>query len=270
MVFATEMPLMSLVLYSQTHGCWKLTDFGSASQATSKRLNTTCFLRGTESYRSPEVLEHGRFNNRAHLFALGCIIFEIVTGRKRFSSDWAVLQYSQNENLRSSELWPRSPGQSHLHRLGRLTSFLLAADPKARPGAVETSRLLLDIHRGRDPVRESNGSASELDIFLEDAEKSTYPRQNSSKSNLHFDYIVSPSTSIRWVPSPEHSRTRSPNQSRDQVITILWTMVGLRRISCTRVKFSTPLNGIYDGLRTIPMVIAEPRQYVSIDFSSHS
>jgi len=189
MVFATEMPLMSLVLYSQTHGCWKLTDFGSASQATSKRLNTTCFLRGTDSYRSPEVLEHGRFNNRADLFALGCIIFEIVTGRKRFSSDWAVLQYSQNENLRSSELWPRSPGQSHLHRLGRLTSFLLAADPKARPGAVETSRLLLDIHRGRDPVRESNGSASELDIFLEDAEKSdvstTEQLQVQSAFRLH-------------------------------------------------------------------------------------
>ena len=59
-------------------------DFGSASKATSKRLNTTYKARGTESYRAPEVLENNRFNNPADIFALGCIIYEILTGRKPF------------------------------------------------------------------------------------------------------------------------------------------------------------------------------------------
>jgi len=48
------------VLYSRRDGCWKLTDFGSASVATSKGLVTTSLPGGTASYWVPEVLKYIR------------------------------------------------------------------------------------------------------------------------------------------------------------------------------------------------------------------
>lgn len=49
-------PLLTLVLYSEQYKCWKIADFGTASTATSKRLNTTRYARGTAGYRAPEIL----------------------------------------------------------------------------------------------------------------------------------------------------------------------------------------------------------------------
>src|SRR5579871_6842073 len=123
------------VLFSERHRCWKLADFGSASQASSKRLNTTHLSRGTESYRAPEVLKDGLFNNRSDIFALGCIIFEIITGQKLFASDWEVLQYAEGSKCVFPDLWPSAASGSRLYMLRRLASTLLEIDPMSRPGA---------------------------------------------------------------------------------------------------------------------------------------
>ena len=64
----------------------------------SKCLVTTNLLRGTESYRAPEILTNQKSNNRADIFALGCIIFEIITSEKLFSSDWKVQEYGEKGN----------------------------------------------------------------------------------------------------------------------------------------------------------------------------
>src|SRR5437667_3367776 len=48
---------LTIVLYSEKSRCWKIADFGTASRATSKRLNTTRYSRGTAGYRAPEILD---------------------------------------------------------------------------------------------------------------------------------------------------------------------------------------------------------------------
>jgi serine/threonine protein kinase len=88
------------VLFSESRKCWKITDFGTASEATSKHMNTTRYARGTASYRAPEVIaEDSRFNNRADIWALGCIIYEMSTGVRLFRDDYSVLQYSATKML---------------------------------------------------------------------------------------------------------------------------------------------------------------------------
>jgi serine/threonine protein kinase len=142
------------VLFSSSHNCWKLADFGSSSQATSKRLHTTCLSRGTQGYRAPEVLEHpaGHFNSRSDMFSFGCIIVELVTGQKLFESDLDVVRFAERPSW-ATELpscWPKSNFNEPLYRLRRLTTKLIAAKPSSRLGSLEMRIRLQDIRNGVD------------------------------------------------------------------------------------------------------------------------
>jgi serine/threonine protein kinase len=164
------------VLFSKRHDCWKLTDFGSASQATSKRLNTTQFTRGTESYRAPEVLQLARFNNRTDIFAIGCIIFEMLTAQKLFPNDWAVLQYVQSDTSILTSRWPPYLPETRLHWLGAITSSLLARDPISRPAAIRTKRMLQAIRTGVNPFDQLQDLTFEDDGFIEEESNFISPR----------------------------------------------------------------------------------------------
>jgi serine/threonine protein kinase len=93
------------VLYSETDECWKITDFGTATEATSKHFNTTRYSRGTACYRAPELIrEDPKFNNKVDIWALGCILYELSTGCKLFSGDFAVIECSSARATSSLQL----------------------------------------------------------------------------------------------------------------------------------------------------------------------
>jgi serine/threonine protein kinase len=82
------------VLYSIDEDAWKLADFGFTAPGTSSVCVPTQTSRGTPSYRAPELLRDNPFyTNKSDIWALGCILFELVTSKKAFSADWAVVQY---------------------------------------------------------------------------------------------------------------------------------------------------------------------------------
>jgi serine/threonine protein kinase len=94
------------VLYSERDACWKITDFGTATEATSKHFNTTRYPRGTACYRAPELIrEDPKYNNKVDIWALGCILYEISTGYKLFSSDFAVLECSSAGAIKFPVAW---------------------------------------------------------------------------------------------------------------------------------------------------------------------
>src|SRR5438105_14010727 len=90
-----------LVLYSFRNQLWKIADFGTTSEATSKQFCTTRYSRGSASYRAPEILDqqNPKYNNKAYICALGCSIYEVFTGTSAFSSDLAFLTYSFQQEL---------------------------------------------------------------------------------------------------------------------------------------------------------------------------
>ena len=63
---------------------------------TSKKALTTRYASGTPCYRAPELLqEFSEYNNKADIFAIGCILFELVTnGKKAFASDHIIHEYA--------------------------------------------------------------------------------------------------------------------------------------------------------------------------------
>jgi len=124
-------------------------------------------MRGTDSYRAPEILDSNKYNSRSDIFALGCINYEIITGRPLFTSDWAVQRYAETGISIFPDQWPPCAPGSRLHDIGELTSSMLSADPALRPGAVTTLRKLQRIRHGTaEEAEEMNSSDDQwLDGF---------------------------------------------------------------------------------------------------------
>src|SRR5271169_4534480 len=81
------------VLYSCQQGAWQIADFGLTSEGTSKNVRDTNHGRGTTSYRAPELINTLQYNNKVDIWAIGCVLFEVIFRKKAFLSDGAVQQY---------------------------------------------------------------------------------------------------------------------------------------------------------------------------------
>ncbi|GMT42101.1 MAG: hypothetical protein IEMM0002_0512 [bacterium] len=64
----------------------KITDFGLARVADSN-LTATGTVLGTPNYMAPEQVQGRKIDGRADLFALGVMLYELLTGEKPFSGD---------------------------------------------------------------------------------------------------------------------------------------------------------------------------------------
>ena len=68
-----------------------LTDFGVAKQVESPSgLTTTGMFVGTADYAAPEQIEGASLDGRADVYALGCVVYECLTGTAAFEKDSAV------------------------------------------------------------------------------------------------------------------------------------------------------------------------------------
>jgi serine/threonine protein kinase len=70
-----------------------LTDFGVAKQTTARGLTSTGHFLGTVEYAAPEQIEGGQVDARTDVYALGCVLYECLTGAPPFShgTEHAVL-----------------------------------------------------------------------------------------------------------------------------------------------------------------------------------
>jgi serine/threonine protein kinase len=69
----------------------KLLDFGIAKltevENTDRKLTKTGMLFGTPEYMSPEQARGEKVDHRVDIYAMGCILFQLVTGRVPFEAD---------------------------------------------------------------------------------------------------------------------------------------------------------------------------------------
>jgi serine/threonine-protein kinase len=81
----------------------KLIDFGVASQQGARRLTFTSLTQvlGTPEYISPEQVKGKRGDARSDLYALGIMLYEMLTGRPPFtgSSPMAIMNARLTRNL---------------------------------------------------------------------------------------------------------------------------------------------------------------------------
>lgn len=65
----------------------KVTDFGLARAVTDTTATTRGVVLGTVSYLAPEQVSSGRVDERTDVYAVGILLFELVTGRRPYSGD---------------------------------------------------------------------------------------------------------------------------------------------------------------------------------------
>jgi eukaryotic-like serine/threonine-protein kinase len=110
----------------------KLIDFGIASQAGAKRLTYAGFTQalGSPDYISPEQVKGKRGDARSDLYAVGVMLYEMLSGKTPFSgpSPLAVM----NDRLINHPLPPREAEPSISPQLQEILYRALEREPKNR------------------------------------------------------------------------------------------------------------------------------------------
>jgi len=110
----------------------KVLDFGIALREGGAQLAQTGVMIGTPGFMAPEqARDHGAVDARADVFALGCVLFQCVTGAPAFDGDSAIAIVAKilfGETPRVSGLWPEVPPD-----LDALIAQMLAKEPAQRP-----------------------------------------------------------------------------------------------------------------------------------------
>jgi hypothetical protein len=109
----------------------KVTDFGIARMSnTADNLTATGSLLGTPAYMSPEQARGEALDGRSDLFSLGCILYEMVAGRKAFAGDSltaVLLRITTGEPPPLRDMEPSVPDA-----MVRIVARALAKSPAAR------------------------------------------------------------------------------------------------------------------------------------------
>ena len=137
-------------------------------EGTSQHAHTTRYARGTSSYRAPELVKTGTFTNKVDIWALGCILYEVVTLQKAFSSDNEVydyfLQYSYTgERLRLPLDLGNYQNEEFEVSMGELIHKMLEVDSSLRPSAV-------DLMWSVEVAFSKNGESTDSESSAEDME----------------------------------------------------------------------------------------------------
>ncbi|MGW0825851.1 protein kinase domain-containing protein [Streptomyces sp. NPDC002845] len=147
-------------------GTVKVLDFGIAAilRTDVTKLTATGSPVGTYQYMSPEQVRGGQVTPRADLYALGCVLHELLGGRLLFSADSEYLVMYQHVNAAPTplrQLRPEVPAE-----LEELVLHLLRKAPEARPADVqevyERLRPFLPA-AGEDPAPHEAGPAGAPD-----------------------------------------------------------------------------------------------------------
>jgi len=131
----------------------KLLDFGIARSMHDPRLTSRGEIFGTPQYMAPERVTSIDAGPSADLYALGVILFELLTGRIPFEADEIpqfFLKHMSETPPRPSDLVPQCP-----RRLEELILRLLAKKPEDRP--VDAHQVIKELSalaptEGRDSV----------------------------------------------------------------------------------------------------------------------
>ncbi|MDP9236076.1 MAG: protein kinase [Chloroflexota bacterium] len=127
-------------------GTAKLGDFGLATAADRTRLTLTGAVVGTAAYMAPEQALGQPADARSDLYAVGCVLYEMLTGRPPFLGDDVLAVISQHVN--TAPVAPSWHNPQVPKPLEALVLRLLAKSPDERPASAQN--VATELRRIRD------------------------------------------------------------------------------------------------------------------------
>ena len=142
-------------------GLVKVADFGIAKLAAVTTMTGDGMLLGTAAYLSPEQAQGRPVDGRSDLYALGCVLYALVTGAPPFAGDSPVAVAARHLTEQPVPPKERNP------RVGALEAVLLTAlakDPADRyqtaaAMAQDLGRIITDPGPGTGPLAGAGGVA---------------------------------------------------------------------------------------------------------------
>jgi tRNA A-37 threonylcarbamoyl transferase component Bud32 len=142
-------------IFVTDQGDVKVTDFGIAWAPTHLQLTTTKDLIGTPFYLSPEQVAGDRATASSDIYALGCVLYQLVTGNPPFEADTSVavaLAHRQEPVPSAKHAEPAVPDE-----LDAIISKALQKDPVDRfataSGMASALRTFVSTEGSLEPTR---------------------------------------------------------------------------------------------------------------------
>jgi tRNA A-37 threonylcarbamoyl transferase component Bud32/tetratricopeptide (TPR) repeat protein len=182
----------------------KIMDFGLARLSGSE-MTSTGMVMGTPHYMSPEQVRGQKADARSDIFALGCVFYELLTGRKPFDAEsmHAVLfKVMQEEPTPARELAPDTPVV-----LLQVVEKALAKDPALR--FQHASQMLAGLRQARLAMATGHGHER-----LASLEPASHPTPTPPR-------VPTRSVSVRAAatPAPRHAGSHAgQRQSRTGLV----------------------------------------------------
>ena len=171
-------------------GLCKVADFGLAKWGGAGSVKTRVgLLLGTPAYLSPEQIQGRAATAASDLYAVGVLLYELLTGRLPFEADspLAMLEKHLTETALPPSAWRRELPAS----LDSLAMRLLQKEPGARPASAGVVRD--ELSSGSEPASRATSPTMRL--------KTGAPRPSPSARgtvSLEKTVLPPPSVSRRW------------------------------------------------------------------------
>ena len=139
----------------------KVVDFGIARAAGSDTLTNTGVVLGSTAYLSPEQAGGQPVDDRADLYSLGCVLYEMLTGHVPFRADTPIATMYRHVNEDAPPPSTIAPVQPELEDV---VLRCLEKDPKRRfasAAELEDALLAVPLAQGGDTMRLENVGAAE-------------------------------------------------------------------------------------------------------------
>jgi tRNA A-37 threonylcarbamoyl transferase component Bud32/multisubunit Na+/H+ antiporter MnhC subunit len=148
-----------------TEGSVKILDFGIAKFTAHpggeiQALTKTGEIFGSPLYMSPEQCSGQQVDNRADTYAMGCVLFEALTGAPPFVTDSALKTMAMHLNQTAPTLRQAALGAKFSEALEQIVARMLSKDPNQRPSNL--SELAHELHAIRIGKQTADRGLSEL------------------------------------------------------------------------------------------------------------
>jgi predicted Ser/Thr protein kinase len=197
----------------------KVTDFGIAKVTSGEHLTMTGSLLGTPSYMSPEQARGGDLDGRSDLFAVGCILYEMLAGQKAFRGESItalIFKIITEEPPAISSLDPTVPED-----MIRIITRALSKLPETRyqSGRELTDALLVFTRAGATPTIRQSELATAPGTAPRPAAATDAPPTVAAAAPTHAGAAptqVTPAAATRLMPTPPPPQAPAAPDPRPQ------------------------------------------------------